>query len=183
MPGMRWRREKSFRIAERTSPGQQCVPTFPIALKILNFIKQHTRTFLKYSVVGASGTVIDVVGFTGLIALTDMPRNLAASLSFSAAVVNNYTWNRIWTFRSRAPGIGKQFTRFLAISLSGLVLNLVFLGIFSALAVSLTIYPSVEQLPPQLNAAAKLSASAVVAIYNFLANRFITFHPRHEATK
>lgn len=149
-------------------------------MKILEFLKGNWWTFIKYVVVGISGTIIDVAGFTGLVHYTNISRNGAATISFIAAVINNFTWNRLWTFKSRVKNIGKQFFEFLLVSIGGLVLNLLFLSLFSYLFVSSLELPDVESLPAWANASAKLGASGVVLIYNFLANRFITFSPGKE---
>ena len=45
----------------------------------------------------------------------------------AVAVVNNYTWNRLWTFHSRRGGVYGQGVRFLVVSLCSLGGNLVVL--------------------------------------------------------
>lgn len=122
-------------------------------------------TFIKYSVVGVSGTVIDVGLFALLIATTPLESSTtghvtAASLSFLAAVINNYVWNRRWTFRDRTSRVRTQFTKFFIVSCGGWLLNTLSLLLFS-----LAISPVV----------AKLGASGVVLAYNYSANRSWTF--------
>ncbi len=136
-------------------------------------LKKHGWTFIKYALVGASGTIIDVAGFT-LLVERGVGRNIAAVTSFIAAVVNNYTWNRLWTFHSHNKAVKTQFVKFLLVSIIGLLLNLFFLSVFSGMLASY-VQVSVEALPAWANASAKLGASGVVLIYNFLANRFWTF--------
>ena len=41
---------------------------------------------------------------------------LAATVSFLVAVTNNYTWNRLWTFRGQRGHVGYQGLRFLVVS-------------------------------------------------------------------
>ncbi|MCH7840179.1 MAG: GtrA family protein, partial [Planctomycetes bacterium] len=102
-----------------------------LLMKIRNFIVRNCWTFIKYSIVGAAVTIIDVAGFTGLLRYTDLSRNLSATVSFVAAVINNYTFNRLWTYKSHDSKISKQFTKFLIVSIIGLGLNLFFLWVFS----------------------------------------------------
>ena len=51
----------------------------------------------------------------------------AAACSFALAVTNNYTWNRIWTFRGERGHIAYQGLRFLVVSLVALGANLAIL--------------------------------------------------------
>ena len=51
----------------------------------------------------------------------------AAVGSFLVAVTNNYSWNRIWTFRTQRGGVAYQGMRFLIVSTLALVANLVVL--------------------------------------------------------
>jgi putative flippase GtrA len=126
-----------------------------------------------------TGTVIDVGGFTALITLTPINTFVAASLSFIAAVINNYTWNRVWTFQDKVHSIAKQFPKFLTVSVGGLLLNLFFLWlnifILGQLLVWIGTVADTQSLPAWALTLSKLGASAIVFSYNFLANRFWTF--------
>lgn len=147
---------------------------------LLAILKKHGWTFLKYATVGATGTIIDVAGFTLLVektglGATNTKRIIAAGVSFIAAVINNYVFNRIWTFKSHDREISNEFLKFFIVSIIGLALNVFFLTVFSNLFVQLLQVSTLEALPAWANAGSKLGASAVVLIYNFLANRFWTF--------
>lgn len=150
-------------------------------MRLKNFIKGNWKFFIKYSIVGATGTVLDVGGFGMLIAYTALGENLitrgfAASISFTAAVINNFTWNRLWTFRDRRSHIKTLFLKFLIVSIGGLILNVILLTGFSIVFASLLGIPS-DNLPVIFSIAAKLSAAALVLFYNFLMNRYWTFSP------
>jgi dolichol-phosphate mannosyltransferase len=57
--------------------------------------------------------------------------HLAAAVgAFCVAVVNNFAWNRHWTFGARDGHAGFQAARFFAVSICGLGLNLVLLELF-----------------------------------------------------
>ena len=77
---------------------------------------------LRFGVVGASGFVVDtavVYAVKGLIGL------YAAGLA-SYVVAATWTWlfNRMWTFAGRGSGPAwRQWLRFMAVNLSGFVLN------------------------------------------------------------
>jgi putative flippase GtrA len=57
----------------------------------------------------------------------------AAVCSFAVAVTNNYTWNRLWTFRAARGHVGLQGAKFLVVSLGALGANLAFLAILVSL--------------------------------------------------
>jgi dolichol-phosphate mannosyltransferase len=82
---------------------------------------------LKFCLVGATGYVINLVVFTLLVTGLDLHYLLAATISFLVAVANNYTWNRLWTFRHQRGHYAYQGMRFLVVSVVALCANLIVL--------------------------------------------------------
>jgi dolichol-phosphate mannosyltransferase len=78
----------------------------------------------KFCVVGASGYVVNLAVFTLLVRGLDVHHLAAAVCSFLVAVTNNYTWNRLWTFRGSRGHVAYQGARFLLVSTLVLVVNL-----------------------------------------------------------
>ena len=87
----------------------------------------------KFSLVGASGYVVNLAVYTVLLRVFDVHYLAAAVCSFLVAVTNNYTWNRQWTFRGDRGHLAYQGMRFLVVSVVALGANLVFLRTFVAL--------------------------------------------------
>jgi putative flippase GtrA len=81
----------------------------------------------KFCAVGASGYVVNLAVYTVLLRLADFHYLVAATCSFLVAVTNNYTWNRIWTFRKDRGHFAHQGLRFLVVSTAALAANLVVL--------------------------------------------------------
>ena len=81
----------------------------------------------KFSVVGASGYVVNLAVFSALVLGAGTGHRLAAVCSFLAAVTNNYTWNRLWTFRGDRGHVGYQGARFLVVAVLALCANLLVL--------------------------------------------------------
>jgi putative flippase GtrA len=81
----------------------------------------------KFCVVGASGYVVNLLVYTALLDGANLHYTLAATGSFLVAVTNNYTWNRVWTFRHQRGHIGYQGLRFLIVSVTVYAANLVLL--------------------------------------------------------
>lgn len=139
--------------------------------------RQHSLMFGKYVVVGLAGTVIDVGLFAVLIARTFLGtdivgRVVAASVSFVAAVINNYYWNRRWTFRNANNAVGRQFILFLLVSLGGWLLNTILFIAFSWLIIELS---DLAQPLTWMSITAKVAASGLVLLYNYILNRSVTF--------
>lgn len=124
--------------------------------------RRGVRQFVKFGIVGASSTVIDWGIYLFLTRIFGMFYLMAKILSFSVAVFNSYVWNRRWTFRSNDPAKLKQFIKFLTISIVGLVLN------------SSIMFLAVDKF--KLHDIVGLAlATAIILIWNFLANKYYTF--------
>jgi putative flippase GtrA len=128
------------------------------------FSKTFLLKFLKFGLVGFSGVFVDF----GITYLTKeklhVPKYLANAIGFTTAATTNYILNRIWTFESSNPEIGWEYTQFLMISLIGLGINTLILWLLVS-RFKMNFY------------LAKVFAIAVVTIWNFLANNYITFNP------
>jgi putative flippase GtrA len=120
----------------------------------------------KFCAVGASGYVVNLAVYATLLHF-DVHYLLAAVCSFLVAVTNNYTWNRLWTFRHQRGHLVFQGVRFLVVSTIALAANLAFLSILVALGV--------PKLPAQA------IAIALVTPWNFVANKLWSFRRRRAA--
>ena len=152
--------------------------------------KEFTR-FSKFLVVGITGFVVDFGVFNLLLRALNFPPVLAQAISFTLAAINNFTWNRYWTYPdSRSKPILRQFGMFFVLSVIGLAIRTPIFALFSGPMVALvetmqygvfaglinfitgTLHISLEQLG--LNAALAV-AVLVVLFWNFFSNRFITY--------
>jgi putative flippase GtrA len=53
-----------------------------------------------------------------------VPAAIAQAISFSAAIISNFLWNRYWTYPdSRSKPVGRQASQFLIVSLIGLAIR------------------------------------------------------------
>jgi putative flippase GtrA len=94
----------------------------------------------------------------------------ANCISFSAAVLSNFTWNRLWTFpESRERPIGGQLTQFAIINVLGLAINTAILVLLDRYVFQLFVG---ERLSYNL---AKAFAIGVVLFWNFGMNRIFTY--------
>lgn len=147
---------------------------------ILTHKTERTR-FLRFAVVGAIGAVVDF-GILNLLLTLHVPYVIAGTLSFIAAVLNNFTWNRFWTYPdSRSKPISKQLTQFALINVIGIGIRIPILASLEDFMVNL-----VTALLPRglwVFSAEKIGQNLVIAIailivmlWNFFANRLWTYN-------
>lgn len=118
--------------------------------------------FVKFGVVGFSGTAIDF-GLTWLLKEVFHVRKFVANAcGFVVAATSNYILNRLWTWQSTSPQVLQEYVKFFGVSLIGLGLNTLILYLLHEKA-HVNFYLS------------KVGATCVVMVWNFLANNFFTF--------
>ncbi|HEU4975095.1 MAG TPA: GtrA family protein [Baekduia sp.] len=88
----------------------------------------------RFTAVGASGYVVNLLAFAGCVHLLGLDYRVAAVIAFLVAVTNNFWWNRHWTFAAGDGHAGHQAARFLVVSLAGFVVNLVLLELLVSAA-------------------------------------------------
>jgi len=85
--------------------------------------------FLKFAAVGAIGAVVDFAVFNLLNIVFHITPIIAQAFSFSAAVVNNFVWNRHWTYpESRSKAAHHQMTQFTIVNAAGLLIRTPIIG-------------------------------------------------------
>lgn len=124
--------------------------------------------FIKFSIVGAIGAVVDFGVLNLCIQVFGLEKWLANTFSFSAAVLSNFTWNRLWTYpESRQEPLLPQLGQFALV-------NVVGLGINQAVFLSLDRYVLSPWGTLGYNLA-KAIAIGVVWFWNFFINRIWTY--------
>lgn len=128
---------------------------------------REIERFIKFALVGTSGTVIDFGLLNLLILVFDFSLVAANTCSFSAAVFNNFIWNRLWTFpESRERPLVRQSIQFALVSIAGWAIN-------TGILWSLSTY--VLTAPVWGYNLAKAIAIVVVLFWNFGINRIWTY--------
>jgi putative flippase GtrA len=62
--------------------------------------------------------VVNLCVFAAFVGLLDVHHLVAATAAFVVAVLNNFWWNRHWTFRARGGRAGFQAARFFTVSVA-----------------------------------------------------------------
>jgi putative flippase GtrA len=118
----------------------------------------------KFCAVGASGYAVNLVVYTILLNGAGLHYIPAAVGSFLVAVANNYTLNRVWTFRVERGHVGAQGWRFLVVSTLSLLANLAVL--------QLIVMAGVGEI------VAQAAAIVLVTPLNFVGNKLWSFRRR-----
>jgi putative flippase GtrA len=87
----------------------------------------------KFCTVGGSGYVVNLSVYAIALDLLGLKYYVAATISFLVAVVNNYLWNRAWTFRDQRGHFGYQGFRFFVVSTAVYAANMLLLWLLIAL--------------------------------------------------
>jgi putative flippase GtrA len=116
---------------------------------------------VRFGAVGASGYVVNLAIYALLLELGLHYRG-AATGAWVGGVLNNFWWNRHWTFKATAGRAGFQAARFLVVSLAAFGLGLLLL-----------------QFLVEVAALPKVPAQAIAVLLampaNYLGNRLWTF--------
>lgn len=144
--------------------------------------KERNR-FLKFAVVGAIGAIIDFGVLNLVKTLTPIDVVWASVISFTAAVISNFIWNRFWTFpESRDIPFVPQLVQFTIVSVAGLLIRTpLFAWLNDFLMTTVSVYlPDhllIDQLTPEFLSrnGALATVILIVMLWNFFVNRFWTF--------
>jgi putative flippase GtrA len=127
--------------------------------------RRGMRQFAKFSVIGASGLLVNLIVFTVLQRLDPKHAEplhfyVLYSIGFFAGGISNYYFNRVWTFRSTGHAL-KEGAQFLAVSAIAWIVGL---GVSKLLG-------------PSLGHGHKLWLAATLAgiFVNFFLNKYWTF--------
>jgi putative flippase GtrA len=117
---------------------------------------------IKFCTVGGSGYVVNLCVFAVFVELLDTHHLIAATAAFTVAVLNNFWWNRHWTFRARRAHAGFQAARFFMVSIAAFLLAAAILEVLVSVV-------GVQKLPAQ--AVSIIAATPL----NFIGNKMWSF--------
>ena len=149
---------------------------------MLDFLKnpaERTR-FLKFCVVGMIGGVVDF-GVMNLVLHFTGNAFLSSSISFVAAIISNFIWNRYWTYPdSREKPVLQQLGQFFLINSIGLGIRLLLFATIDKPITQLTenILPADFFIEPKVagHNITQLISIFIVMLWNFFANRHWTYN-------
>jgi putative flippase GtrA len=116
----------------------------------------------KFLAVGLSGYVVNLAVFTFALKVLSVHHLVAATMAFCVAVLNNFWWNRHWTFGAREGHAGFQAARFFTVSSIAFLIQVTILFLLV----------DVGGLPEIASQAISLAAATPV---NFVGNKLWSF--------
>lgn len=124
--------------------------------------------FLKFATVGAFGALVDYTFLNIGVQIFALPLLIANAISFTAAVLSNFTWNRLWTYpESRSEPLLPQLGQFALVNVAGLGINELILFFLN---------PCVSRIWPRWGYnLSKAVATGIVLFWNFGVNRVWTY--------
>ncbi len=142
---------------------------FRSRLAVLPIPQREAKRFVKFAIVGTIGAIVDFTILNLMHKVFGWSLLAANTLSFTCAVLSNFTWNRLWTFpESRQRSILTQLPQFALVNIAGLIIN-------NFVLLKATAYLS-QYLPDPLNYnVAKAFAIVLVLFWNFGVNRVTTY--------
>ncbi|MEM7800773.1 MAG: GtrA family protein [Chloroflexota bacterium] len=154
---------------------------------------KELERFIKFALVGLSGFVVDFGVLNSVRPLllwlmapeTDSGRTnvliIAAVIAFSMAVINNFYWNRLWTYpESRSKPILKQFQQFAAVNFVGFLARPIFIRFTRAWFVGIVGFLLAGQSKGIIELIGDnlcvMTIVAIVMFWNFFVNRYWTYN-------
>jgi putative flippase GtrA len=142
--------------------------------------RKEQKRFVKFALVGALGAIIDFVVMNILAHWASMSLVYAGTISFIVAVLNNFTWNRYWTYPdSRSRPLINQLGMFFLVNAAGVAIRIPTLHYLEPPVLKFVqntfhlTYISAEVYARNLTLAA---AVGVVMLWNFFINRYWTYN-------
>ena len=142
--------------------------------------RERTR-FFRFAIVGIIGAVVDFGTFNILTNFAGFSAVWASVLSFIAAIISNFTWNRYWTYRdSRSKPLGRQLIQFSMVSIIGLLIRTPIIAVLEPFLNR--IFTGLDFLPEGFITAEFLANNLALAVgvivvmfWNFFINRYWTY--------
>ncbi len=127
----------------------------------MNHLYHFLIKVFRFAIVGLSGLLLDFSVTWLLKEKAKANKYFANSCGFIVAVINNYIWNRRWTFESNHIWL-PELSRFVLFALIGLLLNNLLIMLFHG-KWNIKFYY------------AKMLATICVFVWNFLSNFYFNF--------
>jgi dolichol-phosphate mannosyltransferase len=124
----------------------------------------HGSRFLRFGLVGASGVLVNYALLYGLADVVGLNHLMAAAVATEAAILNNFTFNNVWTFGDVRPK-ARRMRRMLQY-------NLFCLG---GLVVSITVLAALTYLLHMHYLVANLFAIGAATLSNYSTSHYWTW--------
>lgn len=142
--------------------------------------QKERKRFIKFALVGTLGAVIDFIVMNILTHSASLTLAFAGTISFMFAVLNNFTWNRFWTYpESRSRPLFNQLGMFFLVNAAGVAIRIPTLHYLEPPVIQFventfhTTALTAEVYARNLTLAV---AVGVVMLWNYFINRYWTYN-------
>jgi putative flippase GtrA len=137
--------------------------------------------FIRFAIVGILGAIVDFGVMNLLRNYLSFTLVVAGTISFVIAIINNFLWNRYWTYPdSRSKPIFQQLIQFSIVSVSGLIIRIPILKFLEPIIISFfKWFPNqlTQSSPETLGANVTLAVAIIIVMFwNFFVNRYWTYN-------
>ncbi len=141
---------------------------------------REVSRFLRFAVVGVVGAIVDFGVANLLTNLFHRSIVFAGTVSFICAIINNFLWNRYWTYPdSRSKPVLRQLVEFSLVSVMGLAIRIPTLAILEPRVLNLVTDLGLDfsiVTPKQLADNFTLAIAVIIVMFwNFFVNRYWTY--------
>ncbi len=139
---------------------------------------RRAKTLIKFAIVGFTGTLIDFAFYKFFIWNFGLPPATSKGFSTEIAILSNFTFNNIWTFRHRktSKNLWQRFVSFQLVSLVGLGIAVIIVKVLDSTFGNGFIDLGFRKIA--YNNFYFFATIPPVLIWNFVVNHFFTW--RHE---
>lgn len=141
-------------------------------------LTRKAKTIIKFAIVGFAGTMVDFIFYKIFINSFGIPPATSKGLSAEIAILNNFTWNNMWTFRHRKTktNLWQKLGIFNLVSLGGLAIGVLIVKFLHTIYGDGLFY--IGNFHIAYNNFYFFATIPPVLIWNFLINHFVTW--RHQ---
>lgn len=92
----------------------------------IGMLSRHGNRFVRYTLVGGSGVLVNTGILYLLVAVAGLPHLLAAAFSSEVSILTNFVLNEVWTFRDAREGSHpvRRAVQYNVVALGGMVITL-----------------------------------------------------------
>lgn len=126
-------------------PGSKPRKSPPEGNILQRLVAAHGLRFIRYTVVGGSGVLVNTVLLYLLVSHLGLNHFVAAALASEVSVITNFILNDVWTFRNTRSGGSWLFrgAQYNAVALAGMAISL---GVLAALTMGFGLHYLVANL-------------------------------------
>lgn len=142
-------------------------------------MKSSIFKIVRFGMVGTSGFIIDFSITWLMLSVFGIFEYGANAIGFTIAATSNYILNRLWTWRSKNPNVRSEFTKFFLVSLAGLCINSFIIWLVQIYVSEDVTFLLIGGYSISVFWIAKLMATGVVMVWNFVVNNYFTFRKKY----